>query len=543
VGFAVGARFSAFLWLAAFACLLAWPAPADAKPKPLPPLAPAENDALTLALEHGQLTEAEYALERARSLFRLGAVRAEFGAVERADGREATLVLRDLALRLRALPAAERGEARALLARPAAGEVPIGNGWTAPPESQHADCRDNVCVHWVSEPGDPDAPPENWQVTTLDVFLEVWQKQVVELGYRPPLSDLESADNGGGGELDVYLDDLGDDRLFGYCTTDDPASSDLAVYAVSAHCVVDNDFSAAQYGAAHSPEDFLKVTAAHEFHHAIQFAYDWLEDSWLMEGTATNIEETVYPEINDNIAFLKSASQLRSPHIPLDRGGLGDYEYGSWIFWRYLEEQVAHNPGILREVWERADASTPLSPDDHSLRAVTNVLASRGRSFANEYARFGVANRLRAYADGPLYPGTPTSKWFGLGTRQPRIAWQQSSLDHLATRFFAFYPGSNATRTGKLQVDVDLTYGGRATLISVYESGRVEVRPLALRPGALGSVRVPFGRGVVRRVDLVLANGSARTSCWEDWEAPFYSCLGDPIDDRRVYRFRATHVR
>jgi hypothetical protein len=37
----------------------------------------------------------------------------------------------------------------------------------------------------------------------------------------------------------------------------------------------------------------LKVTAAHEFFHAVQFAYDIGEDGWLMESTATWMEEHV----------------------------------------------------------------------------------------------------------------------------------------------------------------------------------------------------------------------------------------------------------
>jgi hypothetical protein len=536
VGFAARAKLSACLGLAALACLLIWPAPSEAKAKPLPPLAPTEDDALTHALERGELTEAEYALERARSLFRLGAVRSEFGDVERVDSREATLVLRDLAVRLRALSATERTEGRTLLARPGGGGVDASS--TVPADVAPM-CDENVCVHWAS--GERDSA---WQAATFEIFREVWQKQVVELRYRKPLPDTDSDDNGVGDQLDIYIGDLGP-NLFGYCATDDPARSDYSVYAVSAYCVVDDDYNAAQYGTAHSPEDFLRVTAAHEFHHAVQYAYDWLEDEWLMEGTATNIEETVYPEIDDNVAFLE-ASQLRAPHVPLDRGGLGDYEYGSWIFWRYLEEKVAGNPDILREVWEWADASAPFSPDHYSLSAVTKELGDRKRSFATEYARFGVANRLRDYADGALYPRTPTSKSFSLGTGRRVIAWQQSSLDHLATRFFAFYPGPAATGKGELRVDVDLTYGGRATVISVYASGRVVKRRLTLGPGAAGSVRVPFGRGVIRRVDLLLSNASTRTECWEvDWDdkAPLYSCLGRPTDDRRVYRFRATHIR
>jgi hypothetical protein len=45
--------------------------------------------------------------------------------------------------------------------------------------------------------------------------------EVGELGYRAPLSDSTSPSNGGEGRLDIYLANLGDEGLYGYCTTDD----------------------------------------------------------------------------------------------------------------------------------------------------------------------------------------------------------------------------------------------------------------------------------------------------------------------------------
>ena len=51
--------------------------------------------------------------------------------------------------------------------------------------------------------------------------------------------------NGGDVTLDVYLDDLGADGVFGYCTSDDPRPASPNVYAVSAYCVIDNDFAPA----------------------------------------------------------------------------------------------------------------------------------------------------------------------------------------------------------------------------------------------------------------------------------------------------------
>ena len=50
----------------------------------------------------------------------------------------------------------------------------------------------------------------------------------------------------------------------------------------------------------------LQVTAAHEFFHAIHFSlYSTYEASWLMEQTATWMEEQVYDHINDYRAYLQ----------------------------------------------------------------------------------------------------------------------------------------------------------------------------------------------------------------------------------------------
>ena len=536
--------------LAAVACLLVSASPAAAQDaKPLPAIAPTADDALTEALEEGELTEAEYALERGRSLFQLPKVAAEFGDVERAGARDATLILRDLALRLRSLPPKERAAARSLLARPDGGGVPVGNGWTAPLAHQAAACGTTICLRWVESTADaPQGADENpmtippWVTTTQSVFDHVWAQHAGALGYKTPLPDHRPV---GDPRLDIYLDDLGVDRVFGYCTTDDPRADDFNVFAVSAYCVVDNDYAAVQYGTAHTPEEFLQVTAAHEFHHAVQFTYDWLEDPWLMEGTATNMEETIYPAVDDNVTFLRQASQFGSPAVSLDRGGLGDFEYGSWIFWRYLQEKVAGgNPAILREIWDRADAQAVTDPDDYSLRAVARVLRTRTRNrlLADEYARFGVANRLRDYLDGGKYPATRTFARHGLGPRARTTRWRSWRFNHLTMRFFSFTPGPRVGRFKKLRVEVDLTLNGaRATLISYFKSGKVEVRPMRL--GRLGndSKRIPFGRGVVRKVDLVLSNGSSRfRSCFQDFDAPVFSCMGFAKDDRRVYRYRAT---
>ncbi len=538
--------------------LLAAAAPASAQEEehPLPPPVPVAEDALSAALETGELTEAEYALERARSIFQLARVRREFGDVARPAARDATLILRDLAARVDELAGADRAVAKSILARPDDGSVEIGNGWDAPESDSSPSCGGGVCVHWVDETGNHDGPPvadvdpangiPDWVDLTLLTWEDVWAQEIDTLGYRAPLSDLASANNGGNLLLDVYLEDLGSVGVFGYCTSDDPTADDE--YAVSAYCVVDNDFAPGQYGTGQTPQEFLEVTSAHEFHHASQFAYDSEEDYWLMEGTAANIEETVYPAIDDNVSFLRFWSPLSRPSSPLDRGGLGNSEYGSWIFWRFLEEKIAGHPGIVRKIWERADAYDP-SPapgdnpdDDYSLEAARHELTERGLSFPDVFARFATANRLLDYADAEDadYPSTPVAKRFVVGLQAPDTRWRSWKINHLAARFFSFTPGKQVPPDARLRVATRLPANiAHATLIVVEADGSTSTRRLEPNGKGLALGNARFGHRDIKRVEVVLSNGSTRiVGCWKDNDAPTYSCFGRPLDDGRVFELR-----
>jgi len=282
------------------------------------------------------------------------------------------------------------------------------------------------------------------------------------------------------------------------------------------------------------------VTSAHEFHHASQFAYDWLEDYWLMEGTATNMEETVYPAIDDNVNFLRYWSPLSRPGSPLDRGGLQDAEYGSWIFWRFLQEKIAGDPSILREIWVRAEPE-----DNYSLLAVRHELTERGLAFRDIFAQFGVANRLLDYADAERagYPRPPRTASYGVGPRNRVIRWRSWKTNHLATRYFSFTPGTTGP-AAKLRLQFMLPkHGSRATVVVANTNGSTSVRPLNQNAKGYVAWRAPFARGTVRRVEVVLSNGSTRIgSCWLYPGPPSTSCFGRPLDNNRAFELRAQLV-
>jgi hypothetical protein len=544
------------LAVALFAAAPAWAQEAQ-HPEPAP-VAVADDD-LTAALETGELTEAEYTLERARSIFQLGKVRREFGDVVRPSARDTTLILRDLAARVDELAGAERKAAKRILARPDdPSGAPLGSGWDVDEADLSPQCGAHVCVHWVDAFGNDDAPPPDdvnpangipdWVDLTLFTWEEIWFQEIDTLGYRAPQSDLDSPNPGRSAPalLDVYLDDLGSIDVFGFCTTDDPQA--LAVFAVSAYCVIDDDYSPTQFGTEHTSREFMEVTSAHEFHHAAQFAYDYLEDYWFMEGTATNIEETVFPAIDDNVNFLDAWSPLSRPSYPLDRGGFSDSEYGSWIFWRFLEEKVGLDPSILLEIWERADAFDPSPspaddpPDDYSLEAVRYVLAERGLGIADVFADFGTANRLLDYADAAAagYPSPPRTRMYKVGARSGGLGWSSVRINHLATRYYSFQPGLRLSAAARLKVKLGLPTWSRATLIVVNADGSTAIKRLERGVDGRAQAKVPFGRGVVKRVEVVLSNGDASIrSCWQYPGPPSYSCEGRPKGDGKLFEFRA----
>lgn len=504
--------------------------------------------------DSARAAKAHEALDKARGLFKTKRVKERH--TDHADEHgDATMVLRDLRLRYRDLSSRERKTADSLFARPTEGAADrFGHGYPAAAPLKH-DCSSQVCIHWVNDAQYEDAPdladgPDSntrpdWIDTNVATFDKVWKHIVDDLGYRAPLSDATSADSGPTEQLDIYLAELGGMGIYGYCTTDDP---DFSRWDVSAYCVIDNDFKEFPAG----PLASLKVTGAHEFFHAVQFAYDVGEDRWLMESTAAWIEDEVYDSINDNIQFLAN-SPLRQPGVPLDYGD-GGYQYGSWIFWKFLSEYFGSrgntDPSVVREIWEKADRSAG-APDYYSLKGLQRVVLDRGVDLRTVFARFGAANRFagRWYDEGALYADrgfeAPVTKSFTFSSSRRGIKPRAVEMNHLSNSHLVFKRGSNLRGEWRLRVKLDLPAakrGSKATLVVHRKDGRVWWIPVKLNSAGDGQRSVPFARSKVKHVALTLTNASIRSFCGRtpptDW-----SCSGKPMDDELLYVFKAQVYR
>jgi hypothetical protein len=528
--------------------------------KPLPALTQTPPDALTRALATGELTQSEYALQRAVSLFRPNRVSARYGEVQRPDPRAVTLILRDLAIRVGQLSAADQKVARAILARPTDGSGdPFGDGYTT--SEAIPDCGPHVCVHYVTTTGDAvpgaDASPLNgipdYVDQALDVFENgVWAKEVTSMGYRAPKSDLTSDNTGAspsdltGSKFDVYLTELGDKGFYGYCTTDDPHADGTVpynFYDMSAYCVVENDFA----GFPLTPIQDLEVTAAHEFFHAVQYAYDAFEDQWLLEATATWMEDELYTDINDNLQYLPRGP-LAKPSIPLDKGGSCCHVYGDWIFFRFLSEWFrpsdgTEDPTIVKQIWTKADGAHG-GPDNFSIQAVQNVAQMRGTNFRSLFGTFGWANRIsrRFYGEGAAnsYPQSPLSVSAMTIRHSSPSRSRTLTLSHQTNGYLEFRRGSGVGSAAKLKVALNLpptSTGAAASVLVFRKNGNVNPFTLGVSRTGDGTFRVPFG-STVAKVDVIVTNGSIRYKNCFAHQTP-YACSGVSRDDGRAFKVTA----
>ncbi len=446
----------------------------------------------------------------------------------------ATVALRDLWLTRPDLTGAEAAEAASLLARPTDGPAdPFDNGYTVPSSSQ---CGAHVCVHYV--PTTADAPPSaEWVAQSLATMENVYEREVNQLGYRAPRTDGSA---GGDNKLDVYLKDL-DAGLYGYCAAEFRKKARTA----SGFCVLDNDYSPAQFP-SQTPENNLAVTAAHEFFHVVQYSYDYNEDPWMLESTATWMEEQVADDVNDNRQYLRY-SQLQAPFVPLDAfSATYGFQYGNWIFWEYLTERFGTQ--FVKKAWLSA-GSLRRDGGRYSIEAIQSVLRKKKKkSFTDVYADFAAVNitpslHYREAPGVPEFANPPVLADVTL-SRAKRRHTQRAKVDHLSADALHLRPGAGlGGKRWRLSVRVDgpaRSSSPAARLVVHKTNGTVAIRRLTFDRRSRAQSLVPFSATRIAAVTVSFANVSTRFSCGKRTN---FACHGTARDENRLFTIAARAVK
>jgi hypothetical protein len=186
------------------------------------------------------------------------------------------------------------------------------------------------------------------------VLEHVWATEIKSFGWAAPPS--YTANPAPGGKFPVRIASYGSDYgavfpngAFAGPVGDNPATPWNEGDALASCMVLNRDFSTL----VSVPLDGLKVTAAHEFFHAITNGLGVRNDldRNYREGGASWMEDEVYDSINDNYQYLYPVWGQSMGAYP-DTPSLAAYGY--WLVWRGLTEQYGTGvPGGAEDVMQR----------------------------------------------------------------------------------------------------------------------------------------------------------------------------------------------
>jgi len=447
---------------------------------------------------------AERALRQASEL-------ARGDGVER--GRELTPALASVFGRSDALSGDDREAADALLARPTDDTPGQPGGPYTAPSTEAANAY--FCFHWV-ESGDDAPPGSDGNLNTIppyiqevaNVFGEVIQREHGDLDWIEPISDEALGGctwDGKQGRTDVYLKDLGKLGLYGYAAPDAGQGDTQHPYAF---LVMDDDY--AEYG-YDDPMDPLEVTAAHEYNHVLQYAYDVLQDKWMFESTATWMEEKVFPDVDDYHQYVGPWAQLSAmPITRFDRAN-GDKVYGSAVFNRWLDDE--YDETIVRRAWELSINQDSFAPGAYD-KAIREY---HGPGFSYELANFAASTAEWKSAGAGVHEGAAFPDVKRAGVTLPTDGSVVSGkLDHTGYVLFDVAP----TSAPKLQLKGMLPAGTAGAIILVGRAGGEVVKTMSgvIPTGGIATVTLD-NPGRFERITAVAVNGSYDKSGWngQDW--------------------------
>ncbi|MBZ0276583.1 MAG: DUF6055 domain-containing protein [Anaerolineae bacterium] len=221
--------------------------------------------------------------------------------------------------------------------------------------------------------------------TTME---EVLQIETQQMGW--PLPPLDCGE-GGDTRFDVYLKETLSEGIMGYAQPgnvigDNPSSSKVEEWAAYSFLVLDNDFNGHP-----TPRPAMRVTAAHEFHHAIQFGYD-LNDAvnWVYEATSTWMETQTFKNDEDATPYVVDLFEYpdlcigSTPDNP-------DYHtriYAEWL----LIDNIARDYGVeaIKELWNEV-------ADYEGMDAFYRFLGQLGTTPQDVVMRYAIRDLLLDY--------------------------------------------------------------------------------------------------------------------------------------------------
>lgn len=309
------------------------------------------------------------------------------------------------------------------------------------------------------------------------IFDRCWEMEVEEMQFRPPPSD---AGSGGGTEYDIYIRSQSPD-LFGFTSWDGEAQlegggRDRYVTFIE----IDNDF----FSQRTKGLDGLRVTAAHEFHHALQIGSYGIwntvpnSDFYFYELSSVWMEEVVYDGVNDYYfdvgQFLQNFKDGSARSFSFTAYTLSNAGYERSIWNQYLEKRFGRD--IVRQIWEGMLSQPALTSMDRILKSHGSSLRSAFGEFASWNMFTGTrSDTLRYYPEGGNFPAIQPNTTVAFNGSSTFV---QGEAYPLSAQYYAFVVAGDTIMSGIANVDHVGAYGspGERAALRLTLSQSVEAR-------------------------------------------------------------------
>ena len=316
-----------------------------------------------------------------------------------------------------------------------------------------------------------DATTEDYVRDVAKTMETVWQVEVHDMGWPAPPDD---GRGGGDSRFDIYLTDMLDEDGYGalgaarpgFQYGDNPATAAIEHYATSTMIRLDNDFSEIE-NEDESVSDLLRVTAAHEFHHAIQHGYDQEDLLWYYETTSVWMETQVFPKIHDAENYLEYTDQY--PELCFgteDDPENGLLMYGEWPIIQSFVDRYGQK--MLFQLWSN------IAQYD-GFAALEQTLAFYGDTVPEALARYRIQNLVRDYSLAPEF-GTATPWLSDDIVRAGRI--NGYGAQELGANYIGFRPAAgtysvNIVDNPSLELWAVGLHGNQADAINLGQGGTI----------------------------------------------------------------------
>ncbi len=242
------------------------------------------------------------------------------------------------------------------------------------------------------------------------ILDQVWQVEVDEMGFQPPPGmDGKPVDT-----YPVYFKNLGS-SFYGQTIVNITDIPSLAGLNYTSYIELKNNYNDPTLYT--QGLDGLRVTAAHEFNHAIQLGYRvWTDeyggfkDLYFLEMTSTWMEDIVYDYINDYYLYLPALYNSLDTEAFTSDSGL--FPYGNALYLHMIEQK--YGVQIVEQIWDRI-----LKED--SFKAIKTILSGYNTDWARSQNEYGV---WLYFTGGRAIPGM----FFDEASEYPVISFSDSEI-------------------------------------------------------------------------------------------------------------------